>query len=108
MLQEIKANYSSPVARFAVSGLHPGNLYILSIYAFNGKGRSEPAVLQAAMLRLPEKQLTSEKGEYTASILIYRLHAQQIHNMSVCLFNRFYGNIHRLQTHIFHDHTQNQ
>lgn len=72
VLQEIKANYSSPVARFAVSNLHPGNLYILSIYAFNGKGRSEPAVLQAAMLRLPEKQLTSEKGEYTASTLICR------------------------------------
>lgn len=84
MLQEIKANYSSPVARFAVSNLHPGNLYILSIYAFNGKGRSEPAVIQAAMLRLPEKQLTSEKGEYyTASTHIYRLHAQHIHNMCV-------------------------
>jgi hypothetical protein len=50
------------MARFAVSNLHPGSLYVASVYAFNAKGRSDPAVLPAAMLRLPEKQLTSEKG----------------------------------------------
>lgn len=62
VLQEIRANITSPLARFAVSNLHPGSLYIASVYAFNAKGRSDPAVLPAAMLRLPEKQLTSEKG----------------------------------------------
>lgn len=51
------------MARFAVSNLHPGNVYILSIYAFNSKGRSDPAVVPAAMLRPAEKQLTSEKGK---------------------------------------------
>lgn len=51
------------MARFAVSNLHPGSVYIVSIYAFNTKGRSDPAVLPAAMLRPAEKQLTSEKGK---------------------------------------------
>lgn len=51
------------MARFAVSNLHPGSVYIISIYAFNSKGRSDPAVLPAAMLRPAEKQLTAEKGE---------------------------------------------
>lgn len=68
--QEIRANFTSPLARFAVSNLHPGSLYIASIYAFNAKGRSDPAVLPAAMLRLPEKQLTSEKGKRTLDILL--------------------------------------
>lgn len=51
------------MARFAVSNLVPGSVYIISIYAFNSKGRSDPAVLPAAMLRPAEKQLTSEKGK---------------------------------------------
>lgn len=68
--QEIKANYTSPLPRFAVSTLHPGNLYTVSIFAFNTKGRSEATVLQAAMLRLPEKQLTFEKG---ACVRVVRL-----------------------------------
>lgn len=61
--QDIRANFTSPVARFAVSNLHPGSVYIISIYAFNSKGRSDPAVLPAAMLRPAEKQLTAEKGK---------------------------------------------
>lgn len=61
-IQDIRANFTSPVARFAVSNLHPGSVYIISIYAFNSKGRSDPAVLPAAMLRPAEKQLTAEKG----------------------------------------------
>lgn len=60
--QEIRANITSPLARFAVSNLHPGSTYVASIYAFNAKGRSNAAVLPVAMLRLPEKQLPSEKG----------------------------------------------
>lgn len=67
-MQDIRANFTSPVARFAVSNLHPGGLYVVSIYAFNSKGRSDPAVLPAAMLRPAEKQLTSEKGKYSNKI----------------------------------------
>ncbi|KAG4065909.1 hypothetical protein HA402_000356 [Bradysia odoriphaga] len=59
--QELKVNYTSPEPRFAVSNLEAGHAYIVSVYAFNGKGRSDPTILQTAMLRLPEKQLTSEK-----------------------------------------------
>uniref|UniRef100_T1GV90 Fibronectin type-III domain-containing protein n=1 Tax=Megaselia scalaris TaxID=36166 RepID=T1GV90_MEGSC len=62
--QEIKSNITSPVPRFSVSSLTPGSVYTLAVYAFNSKGRSDPTILNAAMLRMPEKQLTSESGEY--------------------------------------------
>ncbi|XP_055324788.1 protein turtle [Sitodiplosis mosellana] len=68
--QDIRANFTSPVARFAVSNLHPGSVYIISIYAFNSKGRSDPAVLPAAMLRPAEKQLTAEKERPRAPIAL--------------------------------------
>lgn len=75
--QEIKGNLSSPVARFSVTGLEPGALYQTALFSYNSKGRSEPVVLQAATLRLPEKQLTAEKGMTTTSkcklYLIYSL-----------------------------------
>lgn len=48
--------------RFAASGLEPGHTYLAGVFAYNPKGRSEPVVMQAATLRLPEKQLTEEKG----------------------------------------------
>lgn len=62
--QTIKANHSSPVARFSIVGLDPGAQYLAGLYAFNSKGRSEPVILQASTLRLPEKQLTAEKGTF--------------------------------------------
>lgn len=51
------------MARFAVTGLEPGAQYQAGLFSYNTKGRSEPVILQAATLRLPEKQLTQEKGE---------------------------------------------
>ncbi|XP_044729672.1 protein turtle-like [Chrysoperla carnea] len=60
--QEMRANMTSPVARFNVTnGLEPGAHYQAAVYAYNPKGKAEPVILQAATLRLPEKQLTSEK-----------------------------------------------
>ncbi|CAG9835037.1 unnamed protein product, partial [Diabrotica balteata] len=59
--QELKNNLTSPVARFSVTGLAAGLQYHAVLFSFNAKGRSEPAVIQAATLRLPEKQLTAEK-----------------------------------------------
>lgn len=47
-----------------MAGLDPGSHYQAGLFSFNTKGRSEPVVLQAATLRLPEKQLTAEKGAY--------------------------------------------
>lgn len=73
-MQGIQANVTSPVARFAVSNLHPGSVYIVSVYAFNSKGRSDPAVLPAAMLRPAEKQLTSEKGNYILQQTYFNIH----------------------------------
>lgn len=64
MFKELRANFTSSIPRFTVGGLHPGDVYTISIYAFNVKGRSEPVDFQAAMLGLPEKQLTAEHGTY--------------------------------------------
>lgn len=82
-MQDIRANFTSPVARFAVSNLHPGSVYIVSIYAFNSKGRSDPAVLPAAMLRPAEKQLTSEKGKRKTKIITPSAYAVDSHQMLV-------------------------
>ncbi|XP_046804589.1 uncharacterized protein LOC124419400 [Lucilia cuprina] len=67
---EIKANITSTIPRFTVSTLSPGGLYTLSVYAFNSKGRSDPTILSAAMLRMPEKQLTFEPGDKSRSDLL--------------------------------------
>lgn len=65
--QEIKNNLTSPVARFSVTNLEAGAQYQSALFSYNSKGRSEPVILQAATLRLPEKQLTAEKGKYTCA-----------------------------------------
>ncbi|KAK0181656.1 hypothetical protein PV327_003923 [Microctonus hyperodae] len=56
--QQLRANLTSDIPQFSVTHLDPGLLYHACIYAFNEKGRSEPMVVQAGTLRLPEKQLT--------------------------------------------------
>ncbi|KAJ8670460.1 hypothetical protein QAD02_001719 [Eretmocerus hayati] len=58
--QDLKANISSPTPHFIVSQLDAGSLYQAFVYAYNGKGRSEPIIVQAGTLSPPEKQLTSE------------------------------------------------
>lgn len=63
--QALLANMSSVVPRFTVAGLDPGNHYQACVYSINGKGRSEPVPVSAVTLRLPEKQLTSERGIIT-------------------------------------------
>lgn len=65
--QELRANMTSPMPRFSVTHLEAGVLYQACIYAYNDKGRSEAMVVQAGTLRLPEKQLTSESGEWILS-----------------------------------------
>lgn len=60
--QDMRANITSPIPRFTLANLQPGGLYSAHVYAFNPKGRSDPAVLQAAMLRLPEKRLENGKS----------------------------------------------
>ncbi|XP_055588000.1 protein turtle [Uranotaenia lowii] len=67
--QEVRFNNTSPIPRFAVPNLHPSANYQLSVYAFNSKGKSEPYVMSASTLRLPEKQMNSEKAERPRSPL---------------------------------------
>ncbi|EDW63172.2 uncharacterized protein Dvir_GJ11152 [Drosophila virilis] len=69
--KEIKANITSAVPRFTVSGLVPGNTYVLSISAYNSKGRSDPTIVNAAMLRMPEKQLTFEQTDTPRAELLF-------------------------------------
>lgn len=52
---------TSPVARFSVTNLQAGAHYQAILYSYNNKGKSEPVIIQASTLRLPEKQLTAEK-----------------------------------------------
>lgn len=64
--QELRVNTSASHAKFHVGGLEAGNQYHALVYAFNSKGRSEPVVLLASTLRLPEKQLV-EPSKYSIS-----------------------------------------
>ncbi|XP_073848797.1 sidestep VII transmembrane protein isoform X3 [Musca autumnalis] len=61
-LKDLKANITSTVPKFTASTLSPGGVYILTLYAFNSKGRSDPTTLTTSMLGMPEKQLISEPG----------------------------------------------
>ena len=61
--QVLRYNVTSFKPIFSVNGLEPGAHYQACVYSFNHKGRSEPVVVQASTLRLPEKQLTAEKGK---------------------------------------------
>ncbi|CRK89491.1 CLUMA_CG003227, isoform A [Clunio marinus] len=74
---ELRANYSSPVPRFTVNSLMPSAIYLASVYAFNSKGRSDPTVVQAAMLRMPEKQPTGEK------VLNFKVEQRPRSNLSI-------------------------
>nr|XP_015837001.1 PREDICTED: nephrin isoform X2 [Tribolium castaneum] len=65
--QEVKSNLSSPVPRFSVTTLEAGAQYQAALFSYNLKGRSEPVILQAATLRLPEKQLTAEKDNHRSA-----------------------------------------
>ncbi|ALC45415.1 CG12950 [Drosophila busckii] len=69
--QEIKANITSTEPRFTVAGLIPGSVYVLSIFAYNSKGRSESTIINAAMLRMPEKQLTFEQTNKPRAELLF-------------------------------------
>ncbi|KAH8417035.1 hypothetical protein KR222_001779, partial [Zaprionus bogoriensis] len=69
--KEIRANITSTVPRFTVSDLLPGNVYVLSIFAYNSKGRSDPTIVNAAMLRMPEKQLTFEQSNKPRAELLF-------------------------------------
>ncbi|XP_073998334.1 sidestep VII transmembrane protein isoform X2 [Rhodnius prolixus] len=60
--ETLAANLSSPVPRFTVLGLQPGLIYHAYIYSVNVKGHSDPIIIYAPTLRLPEKQLTADRG----------------------------------------------
>lgn len=62
--QKLRNNITSPIARFSVNNLEPGGQYHAVVFAYNSKGRSEPLILPAATLKLPEKPPTvAERGK---------------------------------------------
>jgi len=66
--QILRFNSSAPHAHFHVGGLEHGSQFHAFVYSYNGKGRSQPFVMLASTIRLPEKQLTAEKGK------IFKIH----------------------------------
>lgn len=52
----LQANVSSKFPVFVVSGLDPGKVLKMHVYAANGKGRSEVVPLEGFTLKVAEKQ----------------------------------------------------
>lgn len=52
----LQANVSAKFPLFIVSGLDPGRVLKMIVYAANGKGRSESVVLEGFTLKVAEKQ----------------------------------------------------
>ncbi|CAB3364967.1 Hypothetical predicted protein [Cloeon dipterum] len=62
--QELAANATAPNSpKFMLGGLKPGTSYRAFVFSVNAKGKSEPVVLHANTLRLPEKQLTTSESD---------------------------------------------
>ena len=62
---KVRVNMTTSLPIFHVTGLEPGLSLQAHVYAFNNKGRSDPAIIPVFTLRLPEKILTREKGKRT-------------------------------------------
>lgn len=52
----LQANVSAKFPLFIVSGLDPGKVLKMVVYAANAKGRSEPVLLEGFTLKVAEKQ----------------------------------------------------
>ncbi|XP_076324835.1 neural cell adhesion molecule 1-like [Tachypleus tridentatus] len=65
----LQANQSSPIPTFLVEGLPAGTALRLLVFAYNLKGRSEPAIISATTLRPAEKLLDKSLSQ---NILVVR------------------------------------
>jgi hypothetical protein len=52
----LQANISSKFPLFSVTGLGPGMVLKMLVYAANSKGKSEPAIVEGFTLKVAEKQ----------------------------------------------------
>lgn len=59
----LKSNISSLVSRFQFGGLQAATRYIITVYAVNMKGRSEPYTLEVGTMENPEKTLDLKEGK---------------------------------------------
>ncbi|KFM81264.1 hypothetical protein X975_10081, partial [Stegodyphus mimosarum] len=59
-------NMTNPTPIFNVYDLTPGTSFVIAIYAFNSKGRSEPKILRASTLATPES-LTQRDDPWQAT-----------------------------------------
>lgn len=53
---QLQANVSSKFPVFSVSGLGPGMVLKMLVYAANSKGKSDPVVVEGFTLKVAEKQ----------------------------------------------------
>ncbi|KAH0811730.1 hypothetical protein GEV33_011062 [Tenebrio molitor] len=58
----LQANVSAKFPLFTVSGLDPGKILKMVVYAANSKGRSETVLLEGLMLKVAEKQTVLSLG----------------------------------------------
>ncbi|XP_054725668.1 nephrin isoform X1 [Anastrepha obliqua] len=59
--KELYLNITSTYPRFTISALIPTHPYVLAVYAFNSKGRSEATILKSDVLKITEKRLNAWK-----------------------------------------------
>jgi hypothetical protein len=69
---KLKANLSSSIPAFAVSGLEPGHSFMAHVYAFNNKGRSDPSIVSVYTVGLPLKILTRETSKNMKLFTIFK------------------------------------
>jgi hypothetical protein len=61
----LQANISSKFPVFIVTGLGPGMVLKMLVYAANSKGKSEPAVVEGFTLKVAEKQTGKPRHIFT-------------------------------------------
>ncbi|XP_036339499.1 uncharacterized protein LOC118748881 [Rhagoletis pomonella] len=70
--KELYANVTSTYPSFTLSALTPGHPYVLAIYAFNLKGRSDATILNIDMIITTEKRLNAWKDQHQhTKIVVY-------------------------------------
>ncbi|MPC18741.1 hypothetical protein E2C01_011635 [Portunus trituberculatus] len=57
--QRLVANVTADQPQFTLGGLAPGLDYVVKVYSFNSRGRSEPYVLDGFSLKVAENRMAA-------------------------------------------------